>query len=139
MNKLVKIFRNEKVMVAVKIDTDTAKILKEGETNAFQIDGGLIGVLDKVNNCVLVTTPEINVIRNSDFKAISSTLQNIQLNKKQTQELNNKKELKGVSFVEIQGVKWDLSVNEDGTIKAVSNYENKQLGYYTETNQPLNK
>lgn len=139
MNKLVKIFRNEKTMVVVKIDTDTAKILKEGSTNVFQLDGGLIAKLDSVENCVIVSAPVINVIRNSDFKAISSTLQNVQLNKKQTLELNNKKELKGVSFVEIQGVKWDLSVNEDGTIKAVSNYENKQLAYYTETNQPLNK
>lgn len=139
MNKLVKIFRNEKIMEVVKVDTDTTKILKEGETNAFQIDGGLIGLLDKINNCVIVSAPAINVIRNADFKAISSTLQNVQLNKKQTLEINNKKELKGVSFVEIQNVKWDLSVNPDGTIKAVSNLENRQLAYYTETNQPLNK
>ena len=135
MNKLVKIFKNKELEVVVKIDTDTAKILKEGETNAFEIDGGLIGVIDKTNNLVYVSSPVINVIKNGDFKAFKEGLLNVQLNKKQTQELTKNGKLDDVSFVEIQGVKWTITLdNETKTIKAVSNFESIGLGYYTETN-----
>lgn len=135
MNKLVKIFKNKELEVVVKIDTDTAKILKEGETNAFEIDGGLIGVIDKTNNLVYVSSPVINVIKNGDFKAFKEGLLNVQLNKKQTQELTKNGKLDGVSFVEIQGVKWTITLdNETKTIKAVSDFESIGLGYYTETN-----
>ena len=135
MNKLVKIFKNNELEIVVKIDTETAKTLKEGETNAFEIDGGLIGGLDKTNNIVYVSTPVINVIKNGDFKAFKEGLLNVQLNKKQTSELLKNGVLNGVSFVEIQGVKWTITLDkETKLIKAVSDFESVGLGYYTETN-----
>lgn len=133
MNKLVKLFYKDTEKVIVKIDTETAQKLRGGEEN-FDVDGGLVGYLNKQEQFVVITTPEINVICNGDFTKLVKDLQNLMLNKKASSEIIKTRVLNNVKFVEFPNIEWTLTMDENNKILAVSNVGKTILGYYTETN-----
>lgn len=136
MNKLVKVFVNQLVNEVVKIDTDTQEKLRKEEIETFEIDGGLIGSIDKAKQVVIVSVPKVNILLNGCFNGVNGVI-NLMLNKSQSQTLKREKVLKGVKFVEIKGVVFDLTLNDKGQIEATNNFVDTGLPYYTENNLPI--
>lgn len=136
MNKLVLVYLGEKVVKAVKIDSDTQKNLSVKE-NAFVISGGLKGILDFNKQSVLVVCPKVNFMLDKDFKSYKDDSVNIMLNGTQTKSVLKGEEIES-KFTDIENV--TFKIRYDSVSKTFSYKHDLQaleLPYYTENNSRI--
>ena len=139
-NKFVNIYNGKTLERVVKIDSNDEPILKAKETDLFKITGGLIGQLDRVNNCVKVIVPQIWVIEKGDKQTRKELLNKgvdidyiFEIKGQALKDLKDNGIAKDVKFTDIKGVSFTIIKTENG-LKVENDFESQTLPYYTEDN-----
>ena len=118
MNKLVRIFNEGIELGVVKIDSATASTLKKGETESFEIAGGLKGVFDYEKQCVFVELKQLNFLEKTKvlngLQTAKQGFNNVLLKDSQVKALYKEgKTLKDVTFTTIPNLAFELWVNQE--------------------------